>query len=100
MVGSRRSEASSTLIAELLAAHWALENIAFLHNHNDIDIVLEGDSATIIAWLNGESGSLHPRLLQARKLILERGRIRVSLTPRSNNSLADKVASFYRTLGL
>lgn len=55
---------------------------------------MEGDSATTIAWLARESGSLMPSLRQARTRLSTRGDYQLLLTPRDANSLADRLAKF------
>lgn len=58
----------SALLAELHAALWALED----RLPTPTDIILEGDSAIVMGWLNGTPGSLHPTLRAAKNLLAKR----------------------------
>lgn len=61
------------------------------------NIILEGDSATAVAWIGGEPGSKMPVLLEARRLISIRGGFSMSFTPRDGNILANDLAFLGRS---
>lgn len=86
----------SALLAELYAALWALESLEPLTIPSDI--ILEGDSATAMEWLNGTPGSLHPALRAAKVLMGRLRKVDISLIPRSLNTTADNLARHGKTI--
>lgn len=94
--GAAPSNASSALVAEILAVCWALEEFRrFVWSGN---LLIEGDSLTAISWLAGESGSLLPALLRARAILASLRRYQLIWIPREANVIADDLARFGKSL--
>lgn len=79
-------------MAEVLAPSWAIEELRRTAWNGPV--VLEGDSATALAWLAGESGSLMPALRRTRDIMMTSGTFSTMLIPREVNILADLLAHF------
>lgn len=89
LAGAAHSTASSALVAELLAARCAIEEVLNLNWAGSL--ILEGDSATVVAWwrvrLSHARSSRYPS-------DYSRGNIHMVLVPREANALADNLANY------
>lgn len=90
LAGSASSSASSALVAEVLSACWAVDEVLRLPWSGPY--ILEGDSAMAVAWMDGEAGSLMPALQRARTAMRTRGDFTTMLISREGNHLADRLA--------
>lgn len=67
LAGGRSSEAGSATLCEILACCWGLKMVGNATGSGGFCI--EGDSATALARVGGESGCLLPVLLSARRIV-------------------------------